>query len=217
MKHHTFPELAGRRYGNVNLDLEARIWLPKNPGASLLKVDTCIRMVYDIHEKYGIDFSYGGWMEDRTFLWKGSYLDKHHGCVHLGVDINVPMGAEVVASFSGTIVRVDDDHPEPEGWGPRVIVRHHDLPICMIYAHLSPKIRVSAGNEIEAGTVIGTVGSSNRNGGWFPHLHVQAIRSERFEAFSITNKWNMLDGYGPNTSVKKLAQDFPDPMQFILI
>ena len=66
-----FPKLAGRTVGYVNLDTEARLWVKEkglqtetNP---LINPETCQSMVDDVHKKYGLDYSYGGWFEDNVF------------------------------------------------------------------------------------------------------------------------------------------------------
>jgi murein DD-endopeptidase MepM/ murein hydrolase activator NlpD len=119
-----FPTLKNKKYGYLNLNSEAKIWAENRKGVSLVDPKTCERMVHDVHVKYSIDFSYGGWMEDRSFLWHGSYLDASQSYIHLGIDLNVSAGTPVALDFDAVVVRVDDDFPEEGGWGPRVIVKY---------------------------------------------------------------------------------------------
>ena len=122
----------------------------------------------------GIDASFGGYMEDHSFLWQGTYLGGSGDELHLGIDYNVPAGSPVAVPFDGTVVRCDDDTPEPWGWGPRVFIEttetiEFEPPTRYVYAfaHLAD-IRVRRGQTIQAGTQIAVVGESSINGGWFP-------------------------------------------------
>ncbi len=214
-----FPGFKEKRFGYVNLDAEARTWakeknLSHDPNP-LLDPVTCARMVEDVHAKYGVDFSYGGWMEDRSFLWHGNYLEKSGGFVHLGVDLNAPTGTEVAIDFDAEIVRVDDDYPDEGGWGPRVIVRHAKEPIYMIYAHLDRDILCKVGDTVKKGEIFAKIGKPPFNGNWFPHLHVQSISEPYFNDIEKRDAWSELDGYGAASNVHENARRFPDPLRFI--
>jgi murein DD-endopeptidase MepM/ murein hydrolase activator NlpD len=214
-----FPEFKYKKSGYVNLNLEAGKWLAENniPETELPFHDPVKTqaMVESIHKKYNIDFSYGGWMEDRSVLWKGYYLEEAGTSIHLGIDINVPSGTEIAASFDATVVRIDDDYPEIGGWGPRIILRHHSEPIYMIYAHLDRTITCTVGDEIKKGDIFAKVGEAPYNGNWFPHLHLQVISKEYFDHLEKENAWADLDGYGAESDIKENSKHFPDPMQYI--
>ena len=97
------------------------------------------------HSRVGIDYSYGGWLEDRSTVWSGTYLDETRSFTHLGVDLNAPTGTPIATDHHGSVIRIDDDHPEEGGWGPRILFRLRDAPIILIYAHLdrNPPVRLS--------------------------------------------------------------------------
>jgi hypothetical protein len=61
---------------------------------------------------------------------------------------------------------------------------------------------------------LGAVGEAPYNGNWFPHLHVQAIRKNAFEEY-LRNGLASLEGYGAEQDRHALAQQFPDPLQFV--
>ncbi len=224
MKLHTiqtmiFPELEYKKFGYINLNLEAEKWISAQETLSntnpLLDPMTCQKMVDSAHKNLGLDFSYGGWMEDRSILWQGSYLDNTQTYIHLGVDINVTAGTKIIASFDATVVIIDDDYPEDGGWGCRIIIKHSSQPIYMIYAHLDRDVYCKVGDTLKQGAVFAKVGKSPFNGNWFPHLHLQSISEEYFDYIEKHDLWNTLDGYGSIEKIQEHAVHFPDPMQYI--
>lgn len=90
--------------------------------------------------------------------------------MHTGMDFKAPYGSRVFAAASGTV--------EHAGWkggyGKMVEIRHANGFITR-YGHLS-KIRVSVGDHIVAGDLIGNVGSTGRSTG--PHLHYEVRQSD---------------------------------------
>lgn len=41
--------------------------------------------------------------------------------------------------------------------------------------HQSRLLALASGGQVERGQVVGSVGDPTQNGGWFPHLHLQAM------------------------------------------
>ncbi len=211
-----FPELKMKRFAKINLDAEARGWLAehtseqKNP---LLNPLVCEKFVEQCHQRLGIDFSFGGWMENRSTLWRGSYLDDDERYVHLGIDFNVPAGTAVAVSRPTIVLRIDTDHPEPHGWGNRVIVDDALTDCVLVFAHLAHPGNLRVGDTLNDGEILGRVGSSSVNGGWFPHLHVQCIKREYYQ-FLLENNLCDLDGYGKSDDIEFLRANFPDPILY---
>lgn len=84
---------------------------------------------------------------------------------HAGIDIANGWGTPVRAAASGTIVR---SH-YTTGYGNKIEI-DHGYGISTAYAHLSRR-RVREGQRVEAGQLIGTMGSTGRSTG--PHLHFE--------------------------------------------
>ncbi len=115
-------------------------------------------------------------------LYEGSYYSSKYGyrrdpktgesTFHHGVDIYAPNGIEIVATHRGEIVFANNQGD----YGNLVMVKAEvDSKIFIIhYAHLD-SILTEKGDSIDAGSVIGTVGSSGRVTG--PHLHYE-VREE---------------------------------------
>ena len=84
---------------------------------------------------------------------------------HGGVDIAAAQGTPVFATSTGTVLSAS------WGGGYGILVRiSHDGSMETRYAHLSA-VAVRAGDAVQAGQVIGYVGSTGRSTG--PHLHYE--------------------------------------------
>ena len=70
----------------------------------------------------GAEFSWGGWLEDRAHLWRGSYLPPG-GAVHIGIDINAPAGTRVLSPLEGEVVHAVPDSELGGGWGGWLVLR----------------------------------------------------------------------------------------------
>ncbi len=88
------------------------------------------------------------------------------GTFHWGVDLGAGMGAPIHAVTSGTVVSSGWIY---DGYGIDTLIQN-DAGYWSHYAHQSRTI-VSAGQHIEAGEVIGFVGSTGQSTG--PHLHFE--------------------------------------------
>jgi len=89
--------------------------------------------------------------------------------VHPGVDIQAKWGAKVKAPAHGKIVFAD----WRGGYGKCIIIKHNNG-FQTLYGHLSA-IKVREGQEVNAGEVIGEVGSTGRSTG--PHLHYEITQN----------------------------------------
>ncbi|ALF54217.1 peptidase M23 [Nostoc piscinale CENA21] len=85
---------------------------------------------------------------------------------HAGTDLGAPMGTPILAAAKGQV--------ETAGWvggyGLTVILNHNSTQQTL-YGHMS-EIFVQPGQQVEAGMVIGRVGSTGNSTG--PHLHFEA-------------------------------------------
>jgi hypothetical protein len=209
------------RSTHISLEALAREHKAKHPHlwtshSPFLDAQFCEDALQREHERLGVQFSYGGYLEDRRTLWHGSYLDADEKYIHLGVDVNVPAGTPVFADNPGRVVSVGTDHPEEHGWGTRVIIRLDNHPVYLIYAHLHPRTHVRADDTVQAGSSLGTVGSVENNGGWFTHWHGQAVAELTYHRLLI-DKLRSLDGYGRVRDLTLHRSEYPDPLQYMRI
>lgn len=96
-----------------------------------------------------------------------------HGRRHQGVDISLPTGMPLYATFDG-IVRVST---AMSGYGHIVIIRHNNG-LETFYSHMSRR-DVKCGDVVHAGDVIGLSGNTGRSTG--PHLHYEM----RYDGFAL--------------------------------
>jgi murein DD-endopeptidase MepM/ murein hydrolase activator NlpD len=97
---------------------------------------------------------------------------------HAGTDLGAPLGTPILATGKGQVATAD----WVGGYGLTVILNHSSAQQTL-YGHMS-EILVQPGQWVEAGTVIGRVGSTGNSTG--PHLH--------FEVRHLTqNGWVAVD------------------------
>lgn len=216
-----FPKLKNSIFGYVNLNLESEEWYKQKDIDSstskniLLDPKSCQKFIEDVHKKYSLDFSYGGWMENRAFLWRDGYLEKDKIFIHLGIDINVPVGTEIATDFEAEVVKIDDDHDQEGGWGPHIILKNLSKPVYLIYAHLNKNILCKVGDILKKDTIFAKVGSAPFNGNWFSHVHIQSISSDYYFEIEKNNNWKKFDGYGLKSELEINAKRHRDPIEFI--
>jgi len=120
--------------------------------------------------------------------------------MHHGLDLAAPRGTAIRAGKAGTVLRAE----RAGGYGLLVEVDHGDG-VTTRYAHCD-RLDVRPGQVIDAGELLGTVGSTGRSTG--PHLHYE-VRIEGRAADPQEQRWNDLfpqlgDGVG-----RKVTTDHP--------
>ncbi|MET8755440.1 peptidoglycan DD-metalloendopeptidase family protein [Streptomyces sp. NPDC004667] len=105
---------------------------------------------------------------------------------HTGSDFTAPKGTNVRAAASGTVVGSDS----APAYGVNVRVKHPDGTYTL-YAHLSGKA-VQAGTKVNAGQLIGYVGSTGNSTG--PHLHFEVRNQAEYSAHSFIDPTAWLRG-----------------------
>ena len=215
-----FPNLAVTTFTQVNLDTEQFAFAKLHPELfrnaevnPLLDPHICQQMVRECHAAHGVDWSYGGYLENRQHLWRGSYLKTKGTYLHLGVDFNVPQGTRVAVVEDSLVMLVDEDRDYDGGWGHRVFLKPSStrrLKIVQIFAHLQA-VRVQPGDQLAPGAVIAEVGGPPHNGNWHPHLHIQSVREPLFQEI-LLDHFSELDGYGHPDEKAKLRREYPDPL-----
>ena len=88
---------------------------------------------------------------------------------HDGIDLAAPIGAPIRAIAQGQVMYADPHG----GYGRYIVVKHADG-YTSHYGHCD-KVEVSPGQNVSAGEIIGTVGSSGVSTG--PHLHFEIRRN----------------------------------------
>ena len=168
------------------------------------------------HRKMGVDYSLGGYLEDRRDVWRGSYLNPE-SAVHVAIDVNVPAGTPVCLTRPARVARMDHDPEQNGGWGG-VIMFALDQPVGNIshflYAHLSRQgLKVKEGDAVRPGVTVGQIGLPDENGGWYEHIHIQAFTRQAWDKFG--GELKNFDGYAPDPRAAAHPY-FPDPMKLLV-
>ena len=157
-------------------------------------------------------YTYGGFGEDRTKLWEG-FEPEALKMYHLGVDFNnLPVNQQVASLSDGQVVYILNDKTKFNGWRTRVIIK--DYQTYYLYGHLN-KTPLTINQIINKYDIIGEIGDTNENGGWFPHLHLQIMQQKYIDKF---NSLLDIDGYDFIKDITHFdSMGILDPMKFVLI
>ncbi len=93
------------------------------------------------------------------------------GAFHAGLDFKGPVGAPIYAAAKGTVTFAGTK----QGYGNCIEVSHGNGLVTR-YAHMSA-FRARVGQKVDAGAVIGAIGSTGRSTG--PHLHFEVRINDR--------------------------------------
>ena len=122
----------------------------------------------------------GRYNEDRVLYRHSPLFDgtAERRSIHIGIDLFVVEGTEVLAPLPATIHSAADN-AGLGNYGPTVILRHQlgGIEFHTLYGHLSRASldQLEPGGTLAAGDPIGEVGDLQENGSWPPHLHFQII------------------------------------------
>lgn len=99
--------------------------------------------------------------------------------IHLGVDLFVEPGTALRAPLDG-VVEVLANNVAREDYGPLVILRHETgdgQEFHTLYGHLTTDTLtgLQVGQRVAQGQEFARVGTTEENGGWVPHVHLQII------------------------------------------
>lgn len=103
--------------------------------------------------------------------WRTDPFGSGKVAFHRGIDIAVPVGTPVRATRKGRVLFAG----ERRGYGATVIVEHANGDRTL-YGH-NASVKVSAGEQVEAGAVLSYSGNSGRSTG--PHVHYELLAGGR--------------------------------------
>ena len=100
---------------------------------------------------------------------------------HNGIDIAAPIGTPIKAALGGKIIGVGNNGRY--SYGKWIAIEHGNFSIVTLYGHLSLQ-KVSVGQEVKTGDIIGYVGSTGYSTG--PHLHFTIFTSDSYTLMKST-------------------------------
>ena len=174
--------------------------------------------VVDLPDNYTVlDLSVNPWIPSKTEFSIGKYdevrpdmyvtpIFKGIRNIHVGIDINGPIGTPCMA-FTDGIISHFGYNPEPGDYGNVIILKHNisGMDIWALYGHLSSEAieGKSVGQKVGRGETIAWFGPENQNGGWEPHLH--------FQLSLIEPRTHDLPGVASSEDRIQALRAYPDP------
>ncbi|MWB96276.1 peptidoglycan DD-metalloendopeptidase family protein [Flavobacterium sp. GA093] len=160
--------------------------------------------------KNNAEVAYGGYIEGRD-LYKRSSIFKNNSFpernIHIGIDFWIKEGTPVVAPLDGKVHSFKDNVGLGD-YGPTIILEHEieNEKFYTLYGHLSlESIEVlSVGTFFKQGEVLATIGKSEVNGDYAPHLHFQIIKN-------IEDYWGDYPGVCNINDLNFYIENCPDP------
>ncbi len=207
-----FPEHRDDDAVIVNLDAMARELKPStDTRGRLLNADATDRLLRRLCQRWKAGYTLGGYLEDRRVAWSGSYLNDE-AALHVAIDVNLPAQTAISLAQDATLVHTQHDPGQNGGWGGVAIFKL-DQPVGSIshvlYAHLARgSVRHTIGTHIKVGEVVAHLGEEHENGGWYEHVHIQAMTQTAWD--DTQGNIDLFDGYAP-VRFKDGHPLFPDP------
>jgi peptidoglycan LD-endopeptidase LytH len=173
----TFNKLQDKVF-NINLSA-AGLNVPEPLSQANNSLNTWL---YNFLETNNYKYAVGGYNELRLAYGKSALFGNEQKArrLHIGVDVFAPAGTEIFLPIDGHIHSFANNSTYGD-YGPTIIFKHslQNFSFHTLYGHNSlanlALWQNMQGTNIEAGTLIGHMGTEVENVGWSPHLHFQII------------------------------------------
>jgi murein DD-endopeptidase MepM/ murein hydrolase activator NlpD len=177
------PLIDASLANNACIPLDLSIYNPELKAVNLSSSDDLERFISDHMKKHKAKVAYGGYLERRGIYERSTYFNQANPeterNIHLGLDLWIAADTTIYAPLKGTIHSFKNNSNYGD-YGPTIILKHqiNDKTFYTLYGHLSLTSisNLKVGLEMKQGDKIGTLGSSEVNGDYPPHLHFQIIR-----------------------------------------
>jgi len=140
----------------------------------------CQKYINAVLKKNKAKVAFGGYMEKRNLYRDKSGFSKDGILrnVHLGVDFWAAAGTNVLAPVTGKVHSFQFNNTAGD-YGPTIVLKHEidGIVFHTLYGHLSLESikNLHIGQEFEKESIIGTLGTTDINVNYAPHLHFQII------------------------------------------
>lgn len=156
----------------IHFDLSSQ----QSPFYGVSDLQQLLDITRTIMQDKNVNLGIGDYAEER-FIYQ-SHTQYSDRTIHLGLDLTVPVGTQVMTPLDATVHSVAY-HSKAGDYGSTVILQHQYLGkiFYTLYGHLSRSClrELAVGCKLAAGECFATVGRTDENGGWPPHLHLQII------------------------------------------
>lgn len=150
--------------------------------------------------------AFGGYNEERNLYKRSAVFNDtqtEERNIHIGLDLWIKAGTPVLAALDGTIHSFKRNVGLGD-YGPTIILKHtvENQTFYTLYGHLSLKsiTEIEIGSVFKKGQQLATLGKSDINGDYSPHLHFQIIKNigDNFGDYPGVCSKNNLDYYLEN-------------------
>ena len=156
------------------------------------------------------EVAFGGYIERRN-LYQRSQIFRNdlypERNIHIGLDLWIEASTSVLAALDGTIHSFKNNAGLGD-YGPTIILEHEieNQKFYTLYGHLSlESIKgISIGQFFKKGEYLASIGNSEVNGDYAPHLHFQIIEN-------IADYWGDYPGVCNTNDLNFYIENCPDP------
>ncbi len=146
----------------------------------LTQPSSCQAYIDSFLAQKGAEVAYGGYLEIRNLYGdKPAFSEGSVRNIHLGIDFWAKAGTRVMVPLDG-VLHSFRNNDTPGDYGPTIVLEHQTASGTWytLYGHLSLESleNLETGTPFRAGSVLGTLGTSDINVNYAPHLHFQLIR-----------------------------------------
>ena len=135
-----------------------------------------------LHER-NAKVAFGGYLEKRNLYKRSNYFNdntvENERNIHLGIDLWCPTQTPIFSPLDAT-VHSFKNNTQFGDYGPTIILCHqiNQVVFYTLYGHLSLEsiANLKEGQVFKQNQQIGTLGDSQVNGDYPPHLHFQIIK-----------------------------------------
>jgi len=154
--------------------------------------------------------AYGGYIEGRNIykrsnIFRNDLISERN--IHIGLDLWIKAGTSVLAALDGKLHSFKNNEGLGD-YGPTIILEHEieNEKFYTLYGHLSLESinNLTVGTFYRKGESIATIGNSEINGDYSPHLHFQIIKN-------IENYWGDYPGVCSRDDLNFYIENCPDP------
>ena len=153
------------------------------------------------------EWGIGKYLENRSKILKDyPQMISEQRVYHLGLDVTALEGEELYAPIAG-VVHDAGHEPGVGNYGGYVILKHtiNNYTFYTFWGHLNSNHIVTKNQSVQAGDLIGKIGSAEDAGGWFTHVHLQVLT----EKAAANNRF--FNGYGSLKDLEQINELFPNP------
>lgn len=126
--------------------------------------------------------AFGGYLEQRNLYQRSSIFNNtqtEERNIHIGLDLWIEADTKVLAALDGHVHSFHNNNNLGD-YGPTILLQHvlNNYTFYTLYGHLSLESihPLKIGQKVSKGEAIASLGASDVNGDYAPHLHFQIIR-----------------------------------------